>query len=213
MGIRGGSGPALLRSRVLRAGLKTHVPSGFCLGSRAAPRATAPSSPILLAAAAGKAKRSSGNVRDADFPRRMGIWGGSAPLPPRSRVLRAVLKTHDPSGFCFGSRAAPRASAPSSPMAFPAAAGKAQRASGNQGVQVLLHIRVTLVDGKRSLCRTIEVQGAQGRVEDPCPIRVLLWLQGGSQGNSSCVSDTVDCSSIGRVQRSSGNERDATFST
>ena len=42
--------------------------------------------------------------------------------------------------------------------------------------------------------RTIEAQGAQGRVEDPCPIRVLLWLQGGSQGHSSPGSDIVVCS-------------------
>ena len=41
---------------------------------------------------------------------------------------------------------------------------------------------------------TPEVQGAQGRVEDPCPIRILLWLQGGSQGHSSCISDSVGCS-------------------
>ena len=39
--------------------------------------------------------------------------------------------------------------------------------------------------GGRNRARTPEVQGAQGRVEDPCPIRVLLWLQGGSQGHSS----------------------------
>ena len=41
--------------------------------------------------------------------------------------------------------------------------------------------------------RTSEAQGAQGRVEDPCPIRVLLWLQGGSQGHSSCISNIVVC--------------------
>ena len=48
--------------------------------------------------------------------------------------------------------------------------------------------------GGRNRDRTPEVQGAQGRVEDPCPIRVLLWLQGGSQGHSSCISNTVVCS-------------------
>ena len=37
-------------------------------------------------------------------------------------------------------------------------------------------------NGGRNRARTPEVQGTQGRVEDPCPIRVLLWLQGGSQG-------------------------------
>ena len=54
--------------------------------------------------------------------------------------------------------------------------------------------------GGRNRDRTIKVQGAHGCVEDPCPIRVLLWLQGGSQGYSSLVSDTVACSS-----RSSAN--------
>ena len=109
----------------------------------------------------------------------------------------AVLKTHVPSGFCFGSRAAPRASAPLAPILFPAAARKAQRASGNQCDAALPQIR-TMHDGDdgRIRGRTLEVQGAQGRVEDPCPIRVLLWLQGGSQeGLSSLVSDTVPCSS------------------
>ena len=48
--------------------------------------------------------------------------------------------------------------------------------------------------GGRSRARTREFQGAQGRVEDPCPIRVLLWLQGGSQGQSSCNSNIVPCS-------------------
>ena len=59
--------------------------------------------------------------------------------------------------------------------------------------------------------RTPEAQGAHGGVEDPCPVRVLLWLQGGSQGLSSLVSDTVSCSSIGRAQRSPGNQGDAVF--
>ena len=45
--------------------------------------------------------------------------------------------------------------------------------------------------GGRNRARTIKVQGAQGSVEDPCPIRVLLWLQGGSQGLSSCNSNIV----------------------
>ena len=58
--------------------------------------------------------------------------------------------------------------------------------------------------GGRNRARTIEVQGAQGRVEDPCPIRVLLWLQGGSQGHSSCNSNIVVCSSR-RAQMLSGN--------
>ena len=49
--------------------------------------------------------------------------------------------------------------------------------------------------GGRNRARTREVQGAQGRVEDPCPIRVLLWLrQGVSQGLSSPGSNTVVCS-------------------
>ena len=48
--------------------------------------------------------------------------------------------------------------------------------------------------GGRNRARTREVQGAQGRVEDPCPVRVLLWLQGGSQGHSSRISDVVGCS-------------------
>ena len=48
--------------------------------------------------------------------------------------------------------------------------------------------------GGRNRARTIEVQGAQGRVEDPCPIRVLLWLQGGSQCHSSYFSNIVPCS-------------------
>ena len=42
--------------------------------------------------------------------------------------------------------------------------------------------------------RTFEAQGDQGRVENPRPIRVLLWLQGGSQGQSSCISNIVVCS-------------------
>ena len=45
--------------------------------------------------------------------------------------------------------------------------------------------------GERNRARTTEAQGAHGRVEDPCPIRVLLWLQGGSQGHSSFLSNTV----------------------
>ena len=50
--------------------------------------------------------------------------------------------------------------------------------------------------GGRNRARTeaVQVQGAQGRVEDPCPVRVLLWLQGGSQGLSSPGSNTVVCS-------------------
>ena len=49
--------------------------------------------------------------------------------------------------------------------------------------------------GGRNRACTLEVQGAHGRVEDPCPIRVLLWLQGSSQGHSSFVSNIVVCSS------------------
>ena len=48
--------------------------------------------------------------------------------------------------------------------------------------------------GGRNRARTTEVQGAHGRVEDPCPIRVMLWLQGGSQGQSSYFSNIVPCS-------------------
>ena len=48
LGAMGGTGPAHSSFRVLRAGLKTHVPSGSCLGTRAAPRATAPASLISL---------------------------------------------------------------------------------------------------------------------------------------------------------------------
>ena len=47
--------------------------------------------------------------------------------------------------------------------------------------------------GGRNRARTMEAQGAQGRVEDPSPIRVLLWLQGASQGHSSPGSDIVAC--------------------
>ena len=54
--------------------------------------------------------------------------------------------------------------------------------------------------GGMNRARTPESQGDQGLVEDPCPVRVLLWLQGGSQGYSSFLSDTVACSS-----RSSAN--------
>ena len=46
--------------------------------------------------------------------------------------------------------------------------------------------------GGGNRARTIEDQ--DGRVEDPCPIRVLLWLQGGSQGKSSPGSNIVVCS-------------------
>ena len=48
--------------------------------------------------------------------------------------------------------------------------------------------------GGRNRDRTPEVQGAHGRVEDTYPIRVLLWLQNGSQGHSSYISNIVDCS-------------------
>ena len=48
--------------------------------------------------------------------------------------------------------------------------------------------------GGRNRARTAEVQGAHGLVEDPCPIRVLLWLQGGSQGHSYRISNIVGCS-------------------
>ena len=133
--------------------LKTHVPSGFCLGSRAAPRATAPASPISVAAAAGRAKWSPGNQGDAAFPQirtmheddgrtRAGHW--------RSRALRAVLKTHVPSGFCLGSRAAPRATAPASPISVAAAAGRAKWSPGNQGDAAFPQIRTMHGDDGRT---------------------------------------------------------------
>ena len=87
--------------------------------------------------------------------------------------------------------------------------GRAQR-SANQGDAAFLQIQTMHGDAESCQGRTTKVQGAQGRVEDPCPIRVLLWLQGGSQGHSSLVSDTVSCSSIGRAQRSA-NQGDAAF--
>ena len=126
----------------------------------------------------------------------------------------AVLKNHVPSGFCFGSRAAPRAADPLAPMSLSAAAGRTQRSlDNNQSNPAYPHTWSILGDdmkGRRQ-CRTTKIQGAQGRVEDPCPIRVLLWLQGGSQGHSSVGSNIVLCSSIGRAQRLSGNVRDADF--
>ena len=102
-------------------------------------------------------------------------------------MLRAVLKTQVPSGFCFGSRAAPRATAPAYPI--PLSAAKS-RAIASQALMVIQPFHT----GGRNRARTPEAPGAQGRVEDPSPIRVLLGLQGGSQGHSSCISNTVVCS-------------------
>ena len=121
----------------------------------------------------------------------LGAMGGSGPALLRSRALRAGLKTHVPSGFCFGFRAAPRATAPASPIPLPAGAESAQRASGNESGAAFPQTRITLGGDGRIRARTREVQGAQGRVEDPCPIRVLLWLKGGSQGHSSRFSNIV----------------------
>ena len=130
-------GHAQPRCRMLRPVLKTQVPSGFCFGSRAAPRASAPSLPILFSEAENRPQRSSGNQGFKvmqPFHRCgpcMGMMRGSGPALQSNRVLRAVLKTHVPSGFCFGSRAAPRATAPPAPKSLAAAGGRAQILSGN----------------------------------------------------------------------------------
>ena len=119
---------------------------------------------------------------------------GACAAPPRFRVVRAVLKTHVPSGFCFGSRAAPRAAAPSSPILLSDAADRAPRLSGNQGDAAFPHTRSILGGNGRCRCRTLEVQGAQGRVECPVAMIILCRLEEDKDGvHSSKCNAAIWC--------------------
>ena len=200
LGMVRGARAALKMPRVLRAVLKTHVPSGFCFGSRAAPMATAPSSPIRFPAAQQVGRRGHQAIVVLEFFHRhrspLKMLRAARAVQLRLRVLRAVLKTHVPSGFCFGSRAAPRAAVPASPILLTAEAGSAPR--GRQAIKVLKfsHMRgspLGMIGGAGAALQRFRLLRAVLKTHFPSGF--CFGSRAAPRATGSLVPDIIVCSS------------------